>query len=266
MEIQSRIQKFQLVSKASSKSLVSVTELLRKRKLLKCELDTSQSKSSLQTIDQERASVRVKDVIACFRKAAEKRREQMNDKKSGNVSNAWVQSFPDLPTSLKKSLWHKMHRRKQQIVLRPSAESMTNQLRSAVIESRKALHERHATTLEEDLIRAEKIFLLATHPHSTTDLSAVPLTKAGETWAEPGWHLALDVPNYLESDRRRILPCFPSFPVLEKNLSEVASAPGRQAASFLKQSHFRCLSLPLSTVSIASSPSESGGTIPMKGR
>jgi hypothetical protein len=182
------------------------------------------------------------------------------------VSNAWVQSFPDLPTSLKKSLWHKMHRRKQQVVLRPSAESMMSQLRSRVIESRKTLHERHATTLEEDLIRAEKLFLLATHPHSTMDLSVVPLAKAGDSWAEPGWHLELDVPYHTDPDQSRILPCFPSFPVLEKNLSEIASAPGRQAASFLKQSHFRCLSLPLSTVSIASSPSESGGTIAAKGK
>jgi hypothetical protein len=265
MEIQSRVQKFQLVAKASSESLASVTDLLKKRKLIKNDLDASQTKTSLEVTDQDRASIRVKDVIACLRKTAEKRREQMNDKKSGNVSNAWVQSFPDLPTSLKKSLWHKMHRRKQQIVLRPSPESMMNQLRSKISDSRKTQQERLTTTLEEDLARAEKLFLLATHPLDASNLSTTPHAKAGESWAEPGWHLNLDVPNFVEPDWRPILPRFPSFPVLERNLSEIASAPGRQTSSFLKQSHFRCLVSPLTAVSVASSPSESGGNILSKG-
>lgn len=246
-------------------SLTSVSELLKKRKFLAAaalgDFDSSQAKSALETADLDRASLRVQDVIACLRKTAEIRRENMNDKKTGNASNTWVQAFPDLPTSLMKSLWHKMHRRKHQIVLRPSAESMMNQLRSHVSESRKNQQDRRTSTLEEDLIRAEKLFLLATHPISLVELSTTPATKSGENWAEPGWHLVLDVPEKESTDSSRILPCYPSFPLLEKNLSEIASAPGRQAASFLRPSHFRCLASPLSTVGVASSPAESFGRI-----
>lgn len=229
------------------------------------DFDSSQAKTALETADQDRASLRVKDVIECLRKTAEIRRENMNDKKSGNASNTWVQSFPDLPTSLKKSLWHKMHRRKHQIVLRPSPESMMNQLRSHVSESRKSQQDKRTSSLDEDLIRAEKLFLLATHPIGLVELSTTPVTKTGENWAEPGWHLVLDVPEQPSTDSSRILPCYPSFPLLEKNLSEIASAPGRQAASFLKPSHFRCLASPLSTVGVASSPAESCGRKHTKG-
>jgi hypothetical protein len=262
-EIQAHIQKFQGIAKSSQMSLTSVSELLKKRKFLAAaamgDFDSSQAKAALETADQDRASLRVKDVIECLRKTAEIRRENMNDKKSGNASNTWVQSFPDLPTSLKKSLWHKMHRRKHQIVLRPSAESMMNQLRSHVSESRKSHQDKRSSTLDEDLIRAEKLFLLATHPIGVVELSTTPVTKSGENWAEPGWHLVLDVPENPSTESSRILPCYPSYPLLEKNLTEIASAPGRQAASFLKPSHFRCLASPLSTVGVASSPAESCG-------
>jgi hypothetical protein len=268
-EIQAHIQKFQVIAKSSQVSLTAVSELLKKRKFLAAaamgDFDSSQAKSALETAEQDRASLRVKDVIECLKKTAEIRRENMNDKKSGNASNTWVQSFPDLPTSLKKSLWHKMHRRKHQIVLRPSAESIMNQLRSHVSESRKSHQDKRSSTLDEDLIRAEKLFLLATHPIGLLELSTTPVAKTGENWAEPGWHLELNVPEKQSTDSSRILPCFPSFPLLEKNLSEIASAPGRQAASFLKPSHFRCLASPLSTVGVASSLAESCGKKHTKG-
>lgn len=255
-EIKSRIQKLQTIIKTSQKNLSTVAGLLKKRKAT---AETLKSES-------EKAPMSVKDVIATLRKTAEKRRELMNEKKSVSASNGWVQSFPDLPNSLKKSLWHKMHKRKQQIVLRPTPESIMNQLRSRITENFHAQQSRHSTlsTLEDEMTKAEQLFLLATHPFSQEKLSTIPVTKSGENWAEPGWHLVLDVPPP-ERNPSHILPCKESFPVLERNVSEIASAPGRQASSLLKLSHFRCLASPLSTVAIASSPAESGGIVPTKG-
>jgi hypothetical protein len=153
-----------------------------------------------------------------------------------------------------------MHRRKQQIILRPTEESLLNELRSTVTANIAPKLTNMRTSKEkmqkigEELAQAEKLYLIAAHPLAEEELPTVPTSKVGESWAEPGWQLNLDVPD---DDRSGfILPCAKKFSVLESNLSEIASAPGRQAASLLRASHLRCLASPLSTFAIASSPAE----------
>lgn len=271
-----RILKLQAVAKSAQKNATLVANILKRKKAARAAIGgtTATARRQVEAADLERASTRVKDVIAALKRAADSRREHMNEKKSNNsVSSTWVQSFPGMPNALKKSLWHRMHRRKQQIVLRPTEETMLNELRAKVLESvasapyqqgRTAASRNKRENAEEELLKAEQMFLLAMHPYPREQLPTVPLSKSGEnTWAEPGWHLVLDVPDTDEQqDPSRILPCRPKFPVLEKNLSEIASAPGRQAASLLRTSHFRCLSSPLSAFAVASSPAETGASMP----
>jgi len=251
-EIKARLQKHQAMAKTAQKNSAVVTGVLKRKKTL-----FEQSKSTGgKSPEGEVLATRVKDVIAALRKAADKRRENLSDKKT---SATWVQAYPSLPTALKKSLWHKMHRRKQQIVLRPAPEIMLNGLRTHVVD---ALTMKSGTRtavaqhlLDEELLKAEQLFLLATHPFAKDDPPSIPVAKSGEAWAEPGWLINLDIPRNTVSESS-ILPCFPTFPVFEKNLSEISSAPGRQAASLLRTSHFRCFSSPLSAVAVASSPAE----------
>lgn len=273
-----RIQKLQAVAKMAQKNAAMVGSALKKKKAARATLMsaggfTATARRQLEAADIERASTRVKDVIASLKKAADTRREHMNEKKSNSVSSAWVQSFPGMPNALKKSLWHRMHRRKQQIVLRPTEETMLNELRAKVADTVAAAQQsggrsasKKQEILEEELLKAEQMFLLAMHPCRDEQLPTVPVTKSGESnWAEPGWHLILDVPSSAEAQSpdssSRILPCRSNFPVLEKNLSEIASSPGRQAASLLQTSHFRCLSSPLSAFAVASSPAETGASV-----
>lgn len=215
-----------------------------------------------EAADSEKASIRVRDVISSLRKTAGKRREQSIQKQSNSFSSAWIQSFSNLPNSLKKSLWHKMHRRKQQIILRPSEESLINGLKAMVTQSVTANQSRSPQkriSLEAELVEAEQLFLLATHPLAEQELPTSPPSKSSDPWAEPGWRLILDVPQ--EQKHGCILPCASSFPVLETNQSEIASAPGRQASSLLRTSHLRCMTAPLSTFAIASSPAEPNASL-----
>ena len=54
----------------------------------------------------------------------------------------------------------------------------------------------------------------------------------------------------------RILPCPPKQPLVQYTLSELYSAPGRQAASMINSTHLRSLETPLSAVATATSLSE----------
>jgi len=269
-DVKARTGKLQLVSKSAQKNAALVAGLLKKKRG-DHGLHGAAAKRHSEAAELERASTRVKDVIAALKKTADIRRDHMNEKKSNSVSSAWVQSFPALHTSLKKSLWHRMHRRKQQIVLRPTEETILNELRNKVATALTALQHssgsrisasRKREATEEALRKAEQKFLLATHPFSEEYLPTVPSSKSGENWAEPGWHLLLDVPERNEEeDISRILPCRQPFLTLEKNLAEIESAPGNQSASFLRPAHFRCLSSPLSAFAVASSPAETGAAL-----
>jgi len=259
-ELKVRVQKLQTIAQSAKKNAALVANMLKRKKA---------ARAGGRAAELERSSTRVKDTIAALRKVADSRRDHMNEKKSSSATSSWVQSFPGMPNALKKSLWHRMHRRKQQIVLRPTEESIMNELRTKVAETISASQQqiggrsssRKRVAMEEELRKAEQLFLLAMHPFSEGHLPTVPVTKSGDHWAEPGWHLVLDVPGD-SLEESRILPCRPRFPVLEKNLSEIASAPGRQAASLLRTSHFRCLSSPLSAFAVASSPAETVASVP----
>mmetsp|Transcript_14371 Transcript_14371/g.14194 ORF Transcript_14371/g.14194 Transcript_14371/m.14194 type:complete len:84 (+) Transcript_14371:995-1246(+) len=48
-----------------------------------------------------------------------------------------------------------------------------------------------------------------------------------------------------------LLPCPPRQPLVQYNLSELYSAPGRQAASMINSTHLRALETPLSAVATA---------------
>jgi hypothetical protein len=84
-----------------------------------------------------------------------------------------------------------------------------------------------------------------------------------------GWHLVLDVPKESSST---LLPRAELPPLVQKNLSELHSAPGRQAASLIRTTHLRSLAAPLSAVATATSLAEtnpsvavsSDGTLPYK--
>lgn len=197
--------------------------------------------------------------ISSFKRTAEKRRGQLTAKRSSSASSTWVQGLPDIPGALKKSLWHKMHRRRrQQVVLRPSEDQVIDELKSIIRKQfqnapTKGKDNKEAQSLE----RAEQLFLLAAHPASTNGkmLPITPSTTTNDPWGEPGWHLDLSVPKEAKP-ASRILPVIPQFPVFTKNLCEISSAPGRQAASILSASHLRALTSPLSAVAQAISLAE----------
>jgi hypothetical protein len=69
-----------------------------------------------------------------------------------------------------------------------------------------------------------------------------------------GWHLVLDVDQATQGDM--ILPCPPRQPLVQYNLSELYSAPGRQAASMINSTHLRSLESSLSAVATATSLAE----------
>jgi hypothetical protein len=276
-ETKAKVQKLQAVVKTAQKNFnLSITILKKKQSLASTATGGAAefaggrgSKTTKQTEaaeSAERASFRVKDVIGALRKTAERRRDQSDQKKSTSFSSAWVQSFPGLPSSLKKSLWHKMHRRKQQIILRPTPESLITELRASVAVTVAAKCGGRSSaekmeTIEAEMMKAEQLYLLATHPLADETIASVPPAKSSDNWAEPGWQLNLSVPHDDVERSRMILPRARTFPVLESNLSEIASAPGRQAASLLRTSHFRCLASPLSTFAVASSPAESNTSL-----
>jgi hypothetical protein len=72
--------------------------------------------------------------------------------------------------------------------------------------------------------------------------------------------LVLDVPR---ETRNTILPCATVQPLLQRNLSELYSAPGRQAASMIRAIHLRALEAPLSAVGTATSLAETNPSLGM---
>ena len=140
-------------------------------------------------ITKRSAENRVERSIDLLGATADLRREQFNQKRNSSTSSAWVQSLPTLPGPLKRSLWYKMHRRRQQIVLRPTFTSLLEDLRKHVeakhSSQKDGTHRVSGEVIEDELIRAEQSYLLATHPIVPREekVSSVPSTSA---WAEPG--------------------------------------------------------------------------------
>jgi hypothetical protein len=149
-----------------------------------------------------------------------------------------------------------MHRRMHQIVLRPSMDFVLGDLKQTVEESALSNKGKSSVTREESIHRAEALFLLSAYPATDTEEPSVPPSSSSATWAEPGWHVNLNVPKDAKCGSRSLLPRAPSFPVLQKNHSEYCSAPGRQMASLIGTTHFRSLTTPLSAVGQAISLAE----------
>ena len=100
-DARSRTQKMQAVAKHAQKAVAVATNLLKKKKAL---LDPKRSRGKMsEAQENERATERVKNVVEAFRKTAEKRREQLNQKRNSSASSTWGQSLPGFPGPLKKS-------------------------------------------------------------------------------------------------------------------------------------------------------------------
>lgn len=75
-----------------------------------------------------------------------------------------------------------------------------------------------------------------------------------------GWHVVLDVPKACGNF---LLPRAVGAPIVERNLSEIHSAPGRQAASLTRTTHLRSLAAPLSAISTVTSLAETNPAVAM---
>lgn len=185
-------QKHQGLVKQAQKAGALAMSVLRKKKALLESFRAGTRQKLSESAESERASARVSDVIGALKRTADKRRDQLNQKRTSSTSNSWVQNLPGLPGALRKSLWHKMHRRRQQIVLRPSYESLVSDLREsvlkAIVSSQTGRRPSNGNWKEDELVKAEQLFLLAMHPVPPLKgaLSQVPSTNANDAWAEPG--------------------------------------------------------------------------------
>ncbi len=257
--------KLQGIEKQAQKAAAAASTILRKRKTLIQDKAKSSKQRLSETAESERASTRVSDIIASFKMTAERRRDQFALKRSNSAKISWVQGLQGVPGPIRKSLWHKMHRRRQQqIVLRPPLDIMLNDLKQLMEEKKRTSKVSSSDDMEDCVVRAEQLFLLAAHPVAPPNgtLGTVPPRTTNAPWAEPGWHLVLDVENEVRS--RNILPCPPAFRLMQRIQSETCSTPGRQAASFLKTNHMRALCAPLSAVAQAISLAETSPLIAEK--
>jgi hypothetical protein len=189
-------QKMLGISRQTQKAAQVAVTMLKKRKILMSRNPRSRSTDAL---DAEKASTRVKDVIAALRRTADWRRDQLTQKRTSSASTSWVQSLLGVAAPLKKSIWHKMHRRRQQIVLRPCVETFVEDLKSSVKDAlRTSLAKKGVDkemSLEDELVKAEQLFLLATYPVAPTEpLPSTPPSSSSKPWAEPGMFF----PHYLD--------------------------------------------------------------------
>lgn len=265
-ETKQQTQKYLALAKQTQQAAALAAAALRNKKTLS---------------DVDRASTRVKDTISALALTADKRREQLNLKRTSSTSNTWVQNLPGVPAPLRRSLWHKMHRRRQQIVLRPSQETLAADLKLSILKSLPDLPEASKAV---ELQKAEQAFLLAVHPVAPRQ-EGLPTVPSASSWGEPGkfvflfllysflstsssvpslyclgWHVVLDVPK---KSGNHLLPRPFSAPIVERNLSEIHSAPGRQASVLIRTAQLRSLAAPLSTISTVTSLAETNPAVAM---
>ena len=95
-----------------------------------------------------------------------------------------------------------------------------------------------------NIIHAEELLLLSLHPCPVQKLSPIPSMKPRE-WAEPGWHIDLDVPK--PGRRKTLSNCAlqvePPNSVMNRLYSEISSTQGHQMASLLDSHHLKVLSI-----------------------
>jgi hypothetical protein len=166
-EIKNRVQRLGASAKTAQKHALNVTNLYRRKKAERAAGKTAAGRSAKasESVDPEK---RISDIVASLTKVATKRRDNLGQKKSSSFSKTWSQSFPELSEAMKKSLWHKMVRRKQQIVLRPTPESLVNELREkvggAALSAMVAEGTPRKEAIEKEMMKAEELLLLACHP------------------------------------------------------------------------------------------------------
>lgn len=258
-EKKSRSQKMMTLVKQANKAATAAATSLKKKRAQMSDAKSNRSRARLsEAMGTERASTRIADVIGALQKTAEARREQLDCKRSSAASSTYAQSLPDLPNALKKSLWHKMHHRRQQIVLRPNMEFFLSDLKETVeaeVYAKERASRKHSMT-EDVSLRAEQLFLLAAFPEQGSEPPPLmPPSNSHTAWAEPGWKINLEVPDESGASGS-LLPRVPVSSIMQKNHSEFSSAPGRQVASLMKTTHLQSLSTPLSATGQAISLAE----------
>ena len=110
-------------------------------------------------------------------------------------------------------------------------------------EARLALKDAKETATDESIIRVEQLLLLSLHPYSDQKLSGTPPETTGEDgeWAEPGWHLDLDVPERRQKNVSILQT--PNTPNCAFNYLhyENSSSQGHQMASMIGSRHLQAL-------------------------
>jgi hypothetical protein len=182
------VQKKQASIKQGQRTVATLVASIKKKKIVLNEGRSGQ----LNLNELVSTEHRIQENIAVLDATAEMRREQLNQKRNSSTSSTWVQSLPGLPGSLKRSLWYKMHRRRQQIVLRPTFTSLLDDLLKEVEKKYATLNSGFRRVsdeaIEAELIRTEQKYLLASHPVAPegASLSSIPTSSS---WAEPGTFL-----------------------------------------------------------------------------
>jgi len=203
----------------------------------------------------------IENITATLSKIAEKRRSQVSRSKSNSgYSDSWERSMSSVPEEKKKSFHQKMLRRRITTMLRPNVKTMLGDFKQKNF-SRTNKDCFDICDSDEGIcpeLRAEQLLLLALHPQSPNiPLPPVPNQSApSQGWAEPGWQLILDDPDFGKSScSSSILPIDTEGHLSQNFLSSCCSS-GRQAASLIKPRHLRMLSAPLSFICQASAPAE----------
>ena len=190
-ELKGLIQKQQQAMAQAKRTIAVATTSVKKKRAALTDVSSgsaNRSKASRESEEASNVSARVNGVLSALSFTAAKRRDQLNQKRNSSTSSTWVQNLPGLPGPLRKSLWYKMHRRRQQIVLRPPVEYLVSDLREKVTKRIAETDMAKRTTkhdIEEEVMNAEKKFLLAIHPAAPKgeSVSSVP---SSSHWAEPG--------------------------------------------------------------------------------
>ena len=187
-ELQALFQKRQTNNKQVHRASMTLNAAIKSKKNLISEVRSGRL-NLVQAKSVENPTTRVKDTIDILGLTADMRRDQLNQKRNSSTSSHWVQSLPGLPGPLRRSLWYKMHKRRQQIVLRPTFTSMLTNMRNE-IESKFTsidcgVRRISKEAIEDELIKAEQSYLLVTHPVESMDEN-LPSVPSSSVWAEPG--------------------------------------------------------------------------------
>jgi hypothetical protein len=189
-EIKALVQQHSQAVMHSKRAAAAAATAIKKKRAALADIGSNRSRASREAEEASRVSTRVKDVMTALSFTAAKRRDQLNQKRNSTTTSTWVQNLPGLPGPLRKSLWYKMHRRRQQIVLRPPIEYVLLDLREKLtnkISEAEASRKSSKIDVENEVLDAERKILLAMHPLAPKDesKSSVP---SSSSWAEPGMY------------------------------------------------------------------------------